>query len=72
MSLAFVLVTPASTRYLAFNRLNLAQQMTLDVNNAWGVLHAIIGKCLDLSIGKYVLLKDPNKVNEEQLSAIVE
>ena len=40
----------------------LAQQMTLDVNNAWGVLHAIIGKCLDLSIGKYVLLKDPNKV----------
>ena len=40
----------------------LAQQMTLDVGNAWGVLHAIIDTCLELPVGKYLILKDPNKV----------
>ena len=44
--------------------LELAQQMTLDVPNAWGVLHAIIDTCMELPApGKYLILKDPNKVS---------
>lgn len=41
--------------------LELAQQMTLDVGNAWGVLHAIIDTCREQPPGKYLILKDPNK-----------
>ena len=40
----------------------LAQQMMLDVGNAWGVLHAIIDTCLEQDEGKYLILKDPNQV----------
>ena len=44
-----------------FQPLELAKQMTLNVNNAWGVLRAIIDTCLKLPPGKYTILKDPNK-----------
>ena len=46
----------------------LAAQMTLDVGNAWGILHAIIDTCQKLPVNsgqsetKYFILKDPNKV----------
>ena len=40
----------------------LAQQMTLDIGNAWGVLHAIIDTCLEQPPGKYLIMKDPNQV----------
>lgn len=39
----------------------LADQMMLDVPNAWGVLHAIVDACLEQPEGKYVILKDPNQ-----------
>ncbi len=42
--------------------LELAQQMTLDVANAWGVLHAILDTCMEQPEGKYLILKDPNQV----------
>ena len=42
----------------------LAQQMTLDIGNAWGVLHAIIDTCLEQPPGKYLIMKDPNQVTE--------
>ena len=40
----------------------LADQMMLDVPNAWGILHAIIDACLEQPEGKYLILKDPNQV----------
>lgn len=45
-----------------FQPLELAKQMTLNVGNAWGVLKVIIECCLKLEPGKYIILKDPNKV----------
>lgn len=44
----------------------LAQQMTLDIGNAWGVLHAIIDTCLEQPPGKYLILKDPNQVSNRK------
>ena len=43
--------------------LKLASQLTLDVSNAWGILHAIIDYCRELPSGKYLIMKDPNKVS---------
>ena len=45
----------------------LAQQMTLDIGNAWGVLHAIIDTCLEQPPGKYLIMKDPNQVGSARL-----
>ena len=41
----------------------LASQLSLDVTNAWGILHAIIDYCRELDPGKYLIMKDPNKVH---------
>ena len=41
----------------------LASQLTLDIQNAWGILHAIIDYCRELDSGKYIIMKDPNKVS---------
>ena len=41
----------------------LATQLMLDIQNAWGILHAIIDYCRELEPGKYIIMKDPNKVN---------
>jgi len=38
-----------------------AQQIALDMDNAWGILRVIIDTCLKLKEGKYLLLRDPNK-----------
>jgi len=38
-----------------------ATHINLNMNNAWGVLKAVIDLCLQLEEGKYLLLKDPNK-----------
>uniref|UniRef100_A0A7S3AMK6 Eukaryotic translation initiation factor 3 subunit D n=1 Tax=Haptolina ericina TaxID=156174 RepID=A0A7S3AMK6_9EUKA len=38
-----------------------AQHINLNMNNAWGMLKAIIDLCLQLEEGKFLLLKDPNK-----------
>ena len=37
-----------------------AAQMQLQLENSWAVLRAIIHECMQLSQGKYLLLKDPN------------
>ena len=41
----------------------LASQLTLDLHNAWGILHAIIDYCRELDPGKYIIMKDPNKAS---------
>ncbi|XP_047143474.1 eukaryotic translation initiation factor 3 subunit D isoform X1 [Hydra vulgaris] len=38
-----------------------AQQIVLDMDNAWGILRCIVDTCMKLEEGKYLLLKDPNR-----------
>ena len=40
-----------------------ADQIALNMDNAWGILRVIVDTCLKLPEGKYLLLKDPNKVS---------
>ena len=37
-------------------------QINLSMDNAWGILRCIIDICMNLDNGKYLLMKDPNKV----------
>lgn len=39
-----------------------AQQINLNMDNAWGILRCIIDMCMKLKQGKYLIMKDPNKV----------
>ena len=58
---------PKPHQILSFQKVKpaeLAQQMTLDVGNAWGILHAILDTCMGQPEGKYVILKDPNQVRD--------
>ena len=46
-----------------------ATQITLNMDNCWGILRCIIDICMKLDEGKYLIMKDPNKVGStEQLS----
>ena len=38
-----------------------AAQISLDMNNAWGILRVIVDRCMQLKDGKYVLYKEPGK-----------
>ena len=38
-----------------------ASQINLNMDNAWGIVRALVDLCLKLDEGKYLLLKDPNK-----------
>lgn len=40
-----------------------ATQITLNMDNAWGILRCIIDLCMKQKDGKYLIMKDPNKVN---------
>ncbi|XP_072022114.1 eukaryotic translation initiation factor 3 subunit D-like [Amphiura filiformis] len=44
-----------------FKPSELAAQINLNMDNAWGILRCIIDKCFRLKEGKYLILKDPNK-----------
>lgn len=44
-----------------FKPLEFAGQTNLNLDNAWGVLRCIIDTCMKLPVGKYLILKDPNK-----------
>uniref|UniRef100_A0A4W3II88 Eukaryotic translation initiation factor 3 subunit D n=1 Tax=Callorhinchus milii TaxID=7868 RepID=A0A4W3II88_CALMI len=39
-----------------------ASQINLSMENAWGILRCVIDICMKLDEGKYLILKDPNKV----------
>ena len=45
-----------------FKPLELAEQINLNMNNAWGILMTLIDIFLKKEQGKYLILKDPNKV----------
>ncbi|KAG8185252.1 hypothetical protein JTE90_023868 [Oedothorax gibbosus] len=38
-----------------------ADQINLNMDNAWGILRCIIDQCMKLKEGKYLIMKDPNK-----------
>ena len=44
-----------------FRPRELASQMNLSMDNAWGIVRCIVDYCMSLSDGKYLILKDPNK-----------
>ncbi|KAJ8036932.1 Eukaryotic translation initiation factor 3 subunit D [Holothuria leucospilota] len=44
-----------------FKPSELAAQINLNMDNAWGILRCIIDKCFQLKEGKFLILKDPNK-----------
>jgi len=41
-----------------------ASQINLSMENAWGILRCVIDICRKLDEGKYLILKDPNKVSQ--------
>ena len=52
-----VVLSTASYRPLDF-----ASQLNVSLANGWGIVRAIIDLCMKQPEGKYVLVKDPNKV----------
>ena len=52
-----VILSTASYRPLDF-----ASQLNVSLANGWGIIRAIIDLCMKHPEGKYVLVKDPNKV----------
>ncbi|XP_022092608.1 eukaryotic translation initiation factor 3 subunit D-like isoform X2 [Acanthaster planci] len=44
-----------------FKPVELASQITLNMENCWGILRCIVDKCFKLKEGKYLILKDPMK-----------
>lgn len=52
-----VILATASYRPLDF-----ASQLNVSLANGWGIIRAIIDLCMKQPEGKYVLVKDPNKV----------
>lgn len=52
-----VILSTASMRPTDF-----ASQLNVSVSNGWGIVRTIADLCLKMPEGKYVLVKDPNKV----------
>lgn len=48
-----------------------ATQINLNMDNAWGILRCIIDICMKQKDGKYLIMKDPNKVTWPNLSSLV-
>jgi len=44
-----------------------AAQLNVSLNNGWGIVRTIVDLCLKHPEGKYVLIKDPNKVRTGDL-----
>jgi len=43
--------------------MDFAGQLNVSLANGWGIVRAIIDLCMKQPEGKYVLVKDPNKVH---------
>lgn len=46
-----------------------AAQLNVSLANGWGIVRTITDLCMKMPEGKYVLIKDPNKVNITFFSA---
>ena len=45
-----------------FKPAEFATQISLSMDNAWGIVRCIVDTCMALKEGKYLIMKDPNKV----------
>jgi translation initiation factor 3 subunit D len=45
-----------------------ASQIALNMDNAWGIVRCIIDFLMKQKDGKYLIMKDPNKVNLRRYS----
>ena len=45
-----------------FKPIEFASQINLNMDNAWGILRCIVDTCMKQKEGKYLIMKDPNKV----------
>lgn len=45
-----------------FKPTEFATQISLNMDNAWGILRCVIDLCMKQEDGKYLILRDPNKV----------
>ena len=46
----------------SYRPLDFAGQLNVSLANGWGIVRAIIDLCMKHPEGKYILVKDPNKV----------
>lgn len=44
-----------------YKPIEMATSISLNLENAWGIVRCIIDKCMSLANGKYLFMKDPNK-----------
>jgi translation initiation factor 3 subunit D len=44
-----------------FKPVEFAQQINLNMENAWGIVRCIVDLCMRQKEGKYLIMKDPNK-----------
>ena len=44
-----------------------AAQLNFSMANGWGIVRTVTDMCMKMPEGKYVLVKDPNKVDIYQL-----
>jgi len=49
-----------------FKPTEFATQINLNMDNAWGILRCVIDLCMKQPDGKYLILRDPNKVRISQ------
>lgn len=61
-----VILSTTSTRPTDF-----AAQLNVSLANGWGIVRTVADLCMKQPEGKYVLVKDPNKVRQAFLSAYV-
>ena len=40
-----------------------AAQLNISLTNGWGIVRTVTDMCMKMPEGKYVLVKDPNKVS---------
>lgn len=55
-----VILSTASLRPADF-----AAQLNVALANGWGIVRTVTDMCMKMPEGKYVLVKDPNKVSKE-------
>ena len=50
-----------------FRPVDFARQMNLNIDNGWGILRCIIDVCMKLDNGKYLIMKDANRVSRNAI-----
>ena len=51
--------------------LDFANQLNISLSNGWGIVRMIADKVLKMPEGKYLLIKDPNKVRTSRIVRLI-